>query len=333
MTNLGPAFHQLTIDVAKEQAAMLAAALEGFAAPAPQSVSARRMGKGVPWRVEAIFDEGPDKTALAAFLQDIVPGATFALAPLPEEDWLAMSQAALPPIRTRKFYVRQPHLSLPADIGARHVLTIEAGLAFGTGHHATTKACLLALEELHTRSPPSLRGRVRVGGRAANSRVATSGGTPPSIPLPRGEGGTIGSWPRRVLDLGTGTGLLAIAAAKLRPGIAAVASDIDPVATDVARANCRLNGAPGIRCVTASGFRHPALAHKFDLVLANILAAPLKRLARDMAAHTAPGGHAILSGILDEQAADVLGVYRAVGFRPVRRRDLEGWAVLVLARV
>jgi ribosomal protein L11 methyltransferase len=339
-------YHQLTIDVAEEQAAMLAAALEGFAAPTPQSVTARRMGRNLPWRVDANFDQAPDEAALAVFLQDIAPGVSFDVAPLPEEDWLALSQAALPPIRTRRFYVRQPHLPLPADLGARHVLTIEAGLAFGTGHHATTKGCLLALEELETRSPPPLRGRVRVGGRAAISDAVFHRTTPPPNPLPQEpalrpsrsegsgwEGGTKRRSPRRVLDLGTGTGLLAIAAAKLWPGIRAVASDIDPVATEVARANCRLNGAPGIRCVTAAGFRHEALAPKFDLVLANILAAPLKHLARDVAAHTSPGARVILSGILDEQAADVIGAYRGAGFKLVRRRDLEGWSALVLARV
>lgn len=307
--NSPPRLHLLTLDVPEPQAAMLAAALEGFAAPAPQSVTARRMGKGLPWRVEAIFDAAPDKDGLTEFLIDVLAAETpaeagfeirFTLAPLPEQDWLAMSQAALPPIRTRRFYVRQPHLPLPADLGARHVLTIEAGMAFGTGHHATTKGCLLALEDL-ARSPRPEAGR--------------------------------GAPSFRALDLGTGTGLLAIAAAKLWPRARVAASDIDPVAVEVARENCGLNGAPAIQCVTAPGFRHARLAERFDLVIANILAGPLKRLARDMAAHTAGGGRVLLSGILDEQAADVLAVYRAVGFRLARRRDLEGWAVLVLARV
>jgi len=348
MTNSGLVYFQLTIDVAETEAAMLAAALEGFAAPAPQSVTARRMGKGVPWRVEAIFDEAPDEDALAEFLIDVLVAQTpveegfdlrFTLEALPEEDWLALSQAALPPIRTRRFYVRQPHLPLPADLGARHVITIEAGLAFGTGHHATTKGCLLALEELAISlrvrpivSPLPLREGDRGRGRATILGAAACGATPLPDPPPQGGRGTRRS-ALRVLDLGTGTGLLAIAAAKLWPACRATASDIDPVATEVARANCRLNGAPNIRCVTAPGFHHMALAEKFDLVLANILAGPLKRLARDLAAHTSPGAHAIISGILDEQAADVLAVYRAAGFRLVRRRDFEGWSALILARI
>ena len=296
-------FHQLTIDAPEEQALAISAALENFAAPAPQSVSSRRMGARAPWRIEAIFDEAPDEGALVRFFDETLDrrasettpeGSTsseirYTLAPLPPQDWLAMSQAALPPIRTRRFYVRQPHIPLPADVGARHVLTIEAGLAFGTGHHASTKGCLLALEVLRAQ-------------------------------------------PACILDLGTGTGLLALAAAKLWPSAKLFASDIDPVAVKVARENCRLNGASRIACITAAGVRSGRPGRPYDLVVATILAKPLQFLPREIAAHTSRGGRVVLSGILDEQAAEVTAHYVRAGFTLFRRRDYEGWATLVLRR-
>jgi ribosomal protein L11 methyltransferase len=167
---------------------------------------------------------------------------------------------------------------------------IEAALAFGTGHHGTTFGCLLALDAL----------------------------------LKRGR-------PARVLDVGTGTGVLAIAAAKaLRREV--VAGDIDPVAVEVARANARANGVgPLVRVYRAPGLRHPlAAAGGFDLVLANILARPLARLAPSLAAALAPGGRLVLSGLL---AADVPGILAAFGARRLhleRRAVIEGWATLVL---
>jgi ribosomal protein L11 methyltransferase len=267
---------------------MIAGALESFAAPAPQSVSARQMGR--PWRVEAIFDAAPDERLLARFLSAVAPGVRFAIAPLADEDWVALSQSQLPPIRTQRFYVRGEHVPLPVDLGTRHVITIDAGLAFGTGHHASTLGCLLALENLH--------------------RFA----------------------PRRVLDLGTGSGLLAIGAAKLWPAARVTASDVDPVALAVARENCQLNGAPRVRFVTAAGFHSAGLRARFDLIIANILAKPLKRLAREIAAHVSPGGRVILSGILDEQAAELVARYRLVGLALLARSDREGWATLALAR-
>jgi ribosomal protein L11 methyltransferase len=296
--------HLLFLDAPEEEALLIAAALESFAAPAPQSVSARQMGGH--WRVEAIFDAVPDERALARFLNEVAPGVRFTIAPLADEDWVALSQAQLPPIRTRKFYVRGEHVALPADLGACRVITIDGGMAFGTGHHASTLGCLMALENLQTCSPP------------------------PS-PLPQGEGGIIRRWPRRVLDLGTGSGLLAIAAAKLWPAARVTASDIDSVAIEVARENCRLNGAPGVRLVTAAGFHHVGLRARFDLITANILAKPLMRLAREIAAHVSPGGRVILAGLLSEQAAEIVARYRLAGLSLIVRRDREGWATLVLA--
>ena len=283
---------QLTIDAPEQDALMIAAALESFAAPVPQSVSVRRMGRSAPWRVEAIFEEAPDARALAEFLGEIAPDTEHRVTPLADEDWVALSQSKLAPIRTQRFYIRNYQGALPEDLGARHVISIEAGLAFGTGHHASTHGCLLMLDRL-----------------------------PGNLPKPR-----------RVLDLGAGTAVLAIAAHKLWPAARIVASDIDPVAVAVGQDNCRLNGAPGVACMVAPGFRHPRQVAPFDLVFANILAGPLKSLARDAARHISPNGLIMLSGLLDEQAGSVMACYRAAGFCLLKRRDLEGWSTLLMQR-
>jgi ribosomal protein L11 methyltransferase len=291
MTEIAP-YYQLTLDAPEGDALMIASALEGFGAPMPLSVTARRMGRTVPWRIEAIFGEPPDTDALNQFLADIAPGTSAKIEPLAEENWVALSQSKLPPIRTARFYVRNYDGALPEDLGARKVITIEAGLAFGTGHHASTHGCLLMLDEL----------------------------------------AKLGFRPRTALDLGAGTALLAIAAHKLWPGARIAASDIDPVAVEVARANTLASGAPQIRHVVAAGFKHPALqaAPRYDLVLANILAKPLIRLARSIAAHTKQNARIILSGILDEQAASVIAAYRAAGFVLIKRSDFEGWSTLLM---
>ncbi len=288
-------YYQLTLDAPETDALMIASALEGFGAPMPLSVSSRRMGRGSPWRIEAIFDEPPDESALQQFFADIAPGLAAKVEPLAEDNWVALSQSKLPPIRTQRFHVRNYDGALPEDLGARKVIAIEAGMAFGTGHHASTHGCLFMLEEL-----AKLRFR-----------------------------------PRRVLDLGAGTALLAIAARKLWPEARIIASDIDPVAVEIARTNCVASGAPQIRHAVAAGFRHPVLqaARDFDLVLANILARPLIRLAHGIAAHSQAGGCIILSGILDEQAASVIAAYRAAGFALIKRRDREGWATLLMRRL
>ena len=173
-------------------------------------------------------------------------------------------------------------------------LEIEAAMAFGTGHHGTTLGCLLALEEL-----------------AQTGLVAD-----------------------RVADIGTGTGVLAMAAAKIWP-CQAIASDIDPVATATAKANVRANGvAHRVRCITSVGFRHEELrrAAPYGLIFANILAGPLKKMAPDMARFTAPGGRLILSGILNRQARGVEAVYEGHGFRVMDRRRIGEWTTLVIQK-
>jgi ribosomal protein L11 methyltransferase len=171
-------------------------------------------------------------------------------------------------------------------------LRIEAATAFGSGRHGSTEGCLRALD--------MLRGR----------RI------------------------RRPLDLGCGSGILAIAAAKLWR-VPVLASDVDPHAVAIARANARLNGVGHlVRVVVADGYRSPAIAAErpFDLVLCNILARPLKRLAQGLARHLAPGGIAVLAGLLTADSNDVLAAYRAGGLSLVRNIDVDGWRTLVLER-
>lgn len=177
----------------------------------------------------------------------------------------------------------------------RVALQIEATVAFGTGHHGTTLGCLRAFDRL---CDAGLR-------------------------------------PGKVADIGCGTAVLAMAAAAVLPDALVIASDIDQVAVDVARANVAINGFQGrIVCLEAAGFAHPdlAAAAPFDLVFANILKGPLIDLAPPMAAHVVRGGRIILSGLLTEQAGPITAAYVAAGFDPVSRDDIGDWATLVLAR-
>ena len=174
----------------------------------------------------------------------------------------------------------------------RIALLIEAAMAFGTGHHGTTLGCLRALDRLAEDCTP-----------------------------------------RTVADIGAGTAVLAMAAARVWPQAIVIASDLDPVATDVARANLAVNGLEGrVTCLTASGFDAPELAGPFDLILANILMGPLIELAPATATHLAPGGSAILSGLLTHQAEAVLGAHTAAGLTLEAREDLGDWTTLILRR-
>ncbi|MEO0999583.1 MAG: 50S ribosomal protein L11 methyltransferase, partial [Pseudomonadota bacterium] len=248
-------------------------------------------GRGV-WEVGGYFTERPDDVALA-LLAAAHGAAPFAVSRLPETDWVAAVRRELSPVAAGRFVVHGGHDR--EAVGWHRVgLEIEAAMAFGTGHHATTRGCLEALERLIQR----------------------------------------GLCPRSVADIGAGTGVLAMAAARVWP-VRALASDIDRVAAATARANARANAvAPRIASLCAPGFRQQRLrrAAPFDLVFANILAAPLKRLAPEMAAATAPGSRVILSGLLDRQAAGVLTVYAGHRFAAERRLSLDGWTTLTLRR-
>jgi ribosomal protein L11 methyltransferase len=218
--------------------------------------------------------------------------APFALSELPEIDWVAKVRRELTPVEAGRFFVYGSHDADKVPPG-RIALLIEAAVAFGTGHHGTTLGCLRALDRL-----------------LDEGLVA-----------------------QKVADIGCGTAVLAMAAASVWPN-PVIASDIDAVAVEVARANAAVNGlADRVECLEAAGFDHPRLAAApFDLVFANILKGPLIELAPAMAVHVAPGGLAILSGLLVVQAEDVLAAYGTAGFRLRQREDIGEWATLVLRR-
>ena len=244
------------------------------------------------WDVGAHFDGRPDAAGLA-LLAALHGAPDFAVAKVEERDWIAQVRSELTPVEAGRFVVYGSHDR--ARIPSNRIgLEIEAAQAFGTGHHASTQGCLTALDRL-----------------ARAGLVA-----------------------REIADIGGGTGVLAMAAVSIWPA-RAIASDIDPMATLTARENARANRlGDRILCLTAPGFNHPALARRapFDLVFANILAAPLKRLAPDMARHQAPGGVAILAGLLTRQAPGVLAVYEGWGYRRIDRVAIGEWTTLVLRR-
>jgi ribosomal protein L11 methyltransferase len=239
-------------------------------------------------------DDAGEIAALKRLAAEILPGKTGepVVETLPDADWVAKSLEGLPPVRAARFVVHGSHDRLKRranEIG----IEIEAGEAFGTGHHGTTAGCLLAID------------------RVARSRP-------------------IGS----ALDVGTGSGVLAIAIAKAAKA-RVLASDIDPVAARVARENVKLNGvAAYVTVVTAGDLRGTLFrgAGPFDLIVANILAGPLVALAPSLARRLAPGGTLILSGLIPEQRARILAAYRGLGLRLARSAVLNDWLTLTFER-
>lgn len=285
-------FTAITSLVGREKAESLSEALEDFD-PTPEGVGIFEIEDGSGrWEVAGYFEETPDDIALA-LLAAAFGAAPFAVSELPETDWVAHVKRELQPVEAGRFFVYGSHDADRVPEG-RVALLIEAAMAFGTGHHSTTKGCLLALERL-----------AEQGFRARNA-----------------------------VDVGCGTAVLAMAAAAIWPD-PVLASDIDPVAVEVAEANVRANSLEGrVRCVEAAGFDAAALraAAPYDLVFANILKGPLIALAPDMARSIASGGVAILSGILNTQADEVAGIYLEAGFELLNRDELTDWTVLVLRR-
>lgn len=281
-----PPLWKATITLAKALAPNVAAVFE-LAPPAPQAVLIHEEPFKPDATVEALYSEPPDADLLSRLV-----GQTVIAAPLPDQDWIRLSQEGLPPVRAGRFFVYGAHDAgeMPGGVIP---LKIEAGLAFGTGHHETTSLCLLALSELAKRRRFS-----------------------------------------RVLDLGCGTGLLAIAAAKLwRKRV--IASDIDAVAIAVTNDNARANAiAPLIRALTADGLSHPAIAAgaPYDLIVANILASPLTQLAPAIAAKLAKGGLLVLSGLLTWQENMVVSFYTPHGLTLRARRRDGPWTALVLQK-
>jgi ribosomal protein L11 methyltransferase len=225
-------------------------------------------------------------------------------------DWVRQSLAGLAPVSAGRFIVHGGHDRPGVPINTIGI-EIEAALAFGTGHHGTTRGCLLALDRIC-----KVRGRRNPLRHKAKERAKRRGG----------------ATTRRILDLGTGSGVLAIAAARaLRRPV--LATDIDPDAVRAARANTRLNRAGAlVAVIRADGVpvRRLGAPAAFGLIFANILLRPLQRFAAPLRARTAPGGRIVLSGLLSSQANAALAAYRPLALE--RRLDLEGWTTLVLAR-
>ena len=289
MKPVAPPLWKASVALPKNRAADAAALME-LTPPAPQAVLVAEDPFGPDAVVEALYNSPPD----AGFLTQLL-GFTVSAAPLPDRDWIQLSQEGLPPVRAGRFFVYGAHDAGRVPAGVIPI-RIEAGLAFGTGHHETTALCLEVLSNLARRRE-----------------------------LPRAP---------RILDLGCGTGLLAIGAAKLwRQRV--LATDIDPVAVEVTRENARANGvAPLVSAAVSDGLDHAAIRSwaPFDLILANILAGPLTHLAPSIARVVGKGGVVVLSGLLRNQENLVLSFYRTQGL--IFRRALRQgpWSALVLER-
>ncbi len=287
-----PTFTALTTLPGKEQGEKLGEAMERLV-PEPTGVGVFEIEDGSGlWEIGGYFTEAPDEAGLAV-LAMAFGAKPFVVSELPETDWVAHVKRELAPVEAGRFFVYGSHDADKVPEGAEPLL-IEAAMAFGTGHHGTTLGCLKALDRL------------------AN-------------------GGFVG---KNVADIGCGTAVLAMGAARIWPDVV-IASDIDEVAVDVAEANVAANGLTGkVVCLEAAGFGHPDLAAKapYDLVFANILKAPLVDLAPEMGANISGAGHAILSGILNEQADDVVAAYDAAGFDVHTREEVGEWTTLTLTR-
>jgi len=248
-----------------------------------------------PGRLDVLFAAPPDDAAFAADFALDHDAISLSLMPLPEEDWVRLSLAGLPPVHAGRFIIHGSHdaETVAGELGPGYIaVEIEAGPAFGTGHHGTTKGCLIAA-----------------------GRLAEDGLNPGSI-----------------LDLGCGTGALAIAAAKLWPEASVLATDIDPDAVEETRINARKNGV-ALRAETADGFSHPAFeGARFELIFANILAEPLKALAQDLAAAAAPGARVLLSGLMEHQIDPVRAAYEQAGLVVDRSHLIDGWGVISLSK-
>ncbi|NNK78267.1 MAG: methyltransferase [Litoreibacter sp.] len=284
-----PTYTALTTLEGESPAQALGLALEALN-PEPTGVGVFEVedGSGL-WEVGGYFLESPDEIALS-LLAAAHAAKPFVVSEVPDRDWVAHVRRELAPVEAGRFFVYGGHDADKVPGEGRIPLLIEAAMAFGTGHHGTTQGCLLALEDM-----------IAAGTEAKN-----------------------------VVDIGCGTAVLAMAAAAVwkRP---VLASDIDPVAVEVAQVNVVANHLSNlVTCLEATGFDDPRLAEKapFDLVFANILKGPLIDLAPDMARHIAPGGTAILSGLLVGQADEVCSVYEQNGFELSQRRDIGEWTAL-----
>ncbi len=295
---------KLTLPCTKAEAEQIEVDMEALAMLDPPPVL--MTSEGTPdnpddWRLEAYFEGKPDRATVTA-IRALVPSAADSKAKpekVPEADWVTLSQTGLEPVRAGRFVVHTSAHDM-ADVPGIRRYRIEASQAFGTGHHETTTGCLIMLDRIRRR-----------GARVDN-----------------------------LIDLGTGTGLLAFAALHLWPRAYATATDIDPIAIDVTAENAEANGVPlglgmGKLALTVADGTDNAMVHRrapYDLIVANILAAPLIELAPDIGPIAAPGGQLVLAGLLETQANAVARAYRREGYRLAERLDLGDWAILRLRK-
>ncbi|KAA5607149.1 methyltransferase [Roseospira marina] len=251
------------------------------------------------WRLEGLSQSAPDADALSLTIALAARAAgigepSVSVERLGPRDWVAENLLTFPPLDIGRFHIRGSHVTEPPPVG-RHCLTVDAATAFGSGEHPTTHGCLMALDTL------------------AKDRSRR---------------------PERILDMGCGTAVLALAAAAQwrRPVLAA---DLDAEAVRVARENVRINGLSRfVRCLRSDGYRDRRVhaGGPYDLILANILARPLARMAPDAARVLAPGGRIVLSGLLRAQEPRVANAYRTQGLALIRRYPIEEWVTLVMGR-
>ena len=276
----------------KSRAEALGEALEGLE-PSPTGVGVFEVEDGKGfWEVGGYFLEVPNDINLA-LLAAAYGAKPFVISEVPDQDWVAKVRRELPPVEAGRFFVYGSH-------DAEHLpadrigLLIEAAMAFGTGHHGTTLGCLRAFDRLLDQNYIF----------------------------------------NNVLDLGCGTAVLAMAAARAS-SINVIASDIDSIAVEVANANIVANDLINrVTCIESIGFNAQDLSNSapFDLIFANILKGPLIDLAPDIARNLKTGGIVVLSGILIEQAAEILGIYEAQGISLLEREDIGEWVALTLLR-
>ena len=283
-------FTALTTMMGKPAADAVSAAMENME-PAPTGVGVFKVEDDSGlWEVGGYFEGAPDEVALA-LLAATFGAKPFVVSEVPETDWVAHVKRELPPVEAGRFFVYGSHDA--TELPADRVgLLIDAAMAFGTGHHGTTLGCLKAYYRLLS------------------------------------DGMTFDD----VADIGCGTAVLAMAAAKTGSAHV-IASDIDQVAVDVAEVNMAANDMAGaVMCVAAAGFDEDRLtnAAPFDLIFANILKGPLIMLAPDMAKHNKPGGFVILSGLLNEQADEIIAVYSQNGYNLTRHDVIGDWSTLTL---
>ena len=286
-------FTALTTLLGKRNATDLGNALERLL-PEPLGVGVFELEDGSGfWEVGAYFSEKPSDVSLA-LLAAAFQAEEFKISELPQIDWVSKVQRSLKPVIAGRFFVYGSHDSDKVPSNCEPLL-IEASMAFGTGHHGTTKGCLLALEQI-----------ISDGFDAKN-----------------------------VIDVGCGTAVLAMAAARVFSANI-IASDIDSVAFSVAKTNVLANGLDkNIRCFEASGFSHDQIktTGSFDLIFANILMKPLLSLAADISRYSLSGGYVVLSGILCEQAELVTNKYIKVGFSLSREIKIGEWVTLIFCKI